>query len=79
MRVFQMVATDKKNSSFEPNTINDDFHAEISLGGPRTVCGIQLNGDDGVAPGSDEGGFVTCPQCAYIIEEIQGMKNWRKI
>ncbi len=78
MRVFQMVATNECHPHFDRSLIDELYHAYLGYAGPRTVCGIQLDGDDGVAPGPDEEGFVTCPQCACIIEEIQRMENWRK-
>jgi hypothetical protein len=74
--VFQIIATDKYHPSFETDIVNVDYHAEISTAGPRTVCGIQLDGEDGVAAGPTKAGPVTCPLCHSIIKEIKAMRKW---
>lgn len=75
--VFQMVATDKNHPAFEPGLINGDYHAAISGDSIRTICGIQLDGEDGVAAGPTKEGPVTCGICYSIIEEIKSIRNWK--
>ncbi len=73
--VVQLIITDADNRHFEPGLINGDWHASLSIDN-RTVCGIQLDGDDGYAGEAAEG-VVTCPICLVIIEEIKAMRNWK--
>lgn len=76
-KVIQIIATDRRNPYFEPQTVTDDWHAVSSIDAPRTVCGYQLEGDDGTGPGPEREGRVTCPTCRKIIEEIQAIEGWR--
>ncbi len=76
-RVFQMVITNKNEPFFERETVDGSFHVEISYAGPRTLCGIQLDGDDGIAAGPEIQGRVTCFGCLSIISEIKKLRKWR--
>lgn len=75
--VFQMIATNREHPRFEESIVNSDFHISTSSDEGRTLCGIQLDGDDGVAPGETIQGVVTCPSCYGTIEEIKAIKKWR--
>ncbi len=74
-QVFQMIATDENDPYFDASIVNGDYHAKISYAGPRTVCGFQLDGDDGVAGGKPIKGFITCSGCLSIVREIKSMRN----
>lgn len=74
--VFQFIATDAEHENFESELLNGDWHVGLSLDN-RTVCGIQLDGDDGYAAGPEKTGVVTCPICLCIIDEIKGIRNWK--
>jgi predicted Fe-S protein YdhL (DUF1289 family) len=73
MRVFQMIATDKNHEYFESALIDGAYHVAVQYAGPRTLCGIQLDGEDGVADGEVIEGKVTCRGCFLLIEEIKAM------
>lgn len=77
--VVKIVATDSKNKHFEEDVAdNKTWHAVTTVpDGPRTICGIQLEGDDGYGPGKDKEGKVTCQVCRSIIKDIQRIKKWR--
>lgn len=76
-KVVQIIATDEKHPHFEPGIINKNWHAVVCYGiGPRTVCGIQLEGEDGYIGGETQDRRVTCLQCRGIIREIQAIRNW---
>jgi hypothetical protein len=75
-KVFQIVASGEDSLRFADDLVNGDWHADLRLTN-TTVCGIQLDGDDGVTPGRSKEGEVTCLTCRSIIEEIQSIKNWR--
>lgn len=76
--VFQIIASDKDHPSFEPDLILADYHVEIGTAGARTVCGIQLEGEDGVTAGPIKVGPVTCPICRNIIKEIKAIRKWEE-
>jgi hypothetical protein len=73
MLVFQMIATDRDHLYFEEAMIDGTYHVEVSHAGPRTLCGIQLDGDDGVAGGQRIEGKVTCLGCLSVIRDIKAM------
>lgn len=75
-KVFQIIATSSEGLA-EEAVQNGTWHAAISSDAPRTVCGIQLEGDDGIASGPDKEGKVTCQTCRKLIDQIQSIKNWR--
>lgn len=76
--IVQIIATNKSDRNFEPQIVNDDWHGVISYGlGPRTVCGIQLEGDDGYTGGESKNGFITCHVCLGIVREIKAIQRWQ--
>ena len=76
--VFQIIAVDIEHPWFEPDLVENGFwHAAYSIDDPRTICGIQLVGEDGISAGPTKKGKVTCPTCRNIIAQIQSIKNWR--
>jgi hypothetical protein len=77
-RVFQIVATNQQDSHFEKDIVDSgEWHAGISYDAPRTICGIQLEGDDGYAQGPEKSGRVTCQTCRTIIEQVQRIRAWK--
>ncbi len=74
--VFQMVATNEAGGS-ESFVADGEWHAGISVDDPRTVCGIQCNGEDGYEPGPEKKGRVTCKVCRNILNQIQSIKGWK--
>jgi len=78
VRVFKFVPTeewvDRVNLS---ELINDDLHTSISYTESQTLCGIQLDAEDGIKPGECINGPVTCAICLSIIEEIKSIRKWR--
>lgn len=75
-KVIQMVATNPNDRHFAGDLVNDLWHLPIATAGPRTLCGIQLDGDDGVAGGDEKEGRVTCLVCQGTIREIKAIRNW---
>lgn len=75
--VLRLVATDRGNPGFDEHLIDGSWHATYIPDAWRTVCGVQLEGDDGIGPGSSKQGRVTCDQCRNILEQIQSIKSWR--
>lgn len=75
-RVFRMIATDRDHDYFEPSLIDGTYHVATIYGGPRTLCGIQLDGDDGVDGGEEVEGPVTCHGCLLLIREIKAIENY---
>jgi hypothetical protein len=76
--VVKIIATNESDRHFEPELLNSDWHGVVSYGlGPRTVCGIQLEGDDGYAGGESKRGFITCPACLGIVREIKAIQHWQ--
>lgn len=57
--------------------VNGLWHAVVSYPYPCTVCGQQLEGEDGCVTSEEVDGIVTCPVCARVIEEVQAIRNWR--
>lgn len=77
--VVQIVATDADHPYFDADlTCSEDWHAVTVAGDTyRTVCGVQLEGNDGYAPDNRKQGRVTCEMCRLILEDIQSIKRWR--
>ncbi len=78
-KVVQIVATNHLHKNFEASLVESgEWHAITSAtDAVRTVCGIQLEGDDGYSGGHTKEGKVTCHLCRNIIADIQSIKNWR--
>ena len=78
-KIVQIVATDPDNPNFEADLAEaGTWHAIATAGDAvRTVCGVQLEGDDGYGPGDDKEGKVTCQLCRSILADIQAIKGWR--
>lgn len=53
------------------------WHAIVSYPYPHTVCGVQLEGEDGVVSSPEVEGRVTCLVCQSIIVEIKSIRNWK--
>lgn len=76
--VFQIIATDKDHEWYDESLVESgEWHAGYSIDDPRTVCGIQLMGEDGIAPGPIKKGKVTCPVCIAVMTQIKAIKNWK--
>ena len=76
-KIVQMIATDPSHKHFEKDQVSELWHAVIGdADAIRTVCGIQLEGDDGASGGEEKEGRVTCLTCRRLIGEIQKIKNW---
>ena len=75
--VVQVIATDRNHPDFEEGIVNGDWHATLCVDAVRTVCGIQLEGDDGYGPSDSKQGKVTCPLCRSILGQVQNIKRWR--
>ena len=76
--VVKIITIDNNNRHFESHLVDGTWHAIISYGDAiRTVCGVQLEGDDGYGPGPEKQGAVTCQGCRAIIGEIQKIKGWK--
>lgn len=79
-KVFKIIQTEN-NREFElfgASLVTNDNHVALSYAGPRTVCGIQLDGDDGIASGDTFEGEITCISCYRIIVEIKSIRNWQR-
>lgn len=63
--------------SDEPGLVDEEWHAVTVYPYPHTVCGVQLEGEDGVMESESKQGKVTCHVCRAIIEEIQAIKKWQ--
>lgn len=74
-RVFQIIATNENDRHFEPQLINGEWHTAIQ--GDRSLCGIQLDGDDGYWLSEYREGVVTCPQCLFVIRGVKKIRNWQ--
>ena len=70
-KVIQIIESD------EDALVDGKWHAALIYPYPHTICGVQLEGEDGVVPSDEKDGKVTCTGCRTIIEEIQQIKNWR--
>ena len=55
----------------------DEWHAVVSYPYPRTVCGLQLEGEDGERHLPEVEGRVTCGTCLREIEQIKSIRNWK--
>lgn len=78
-KIVQIEATNPDDKHYEAQLVEaDEWHA-ITSAGPciRTVCGIQLEGDDGYHSGDERQGRVTCRTCRSILTDIQAIKRWR--
>ena len=75
-QVFQLIATDRNHRHFEEVLADDTWHVSLRRGDGRTLCGVQMDGEDGIGPGPCKNGPVTCPICRGTIEEIQAIKDW---
>ena len=77
--VFQIISTGEYTGVFFDSDLVESgyWHAGDSVDDPRTICGVQLVGEDGIAAGPTKEGKVTCPTCRKIIKQIQAIKNWR--
>ncbi|WP_166485931.1 hypothetical protein [Rhodoferax ferrireducens] len=60
--VFQIVATDASDKNFEPDAVERGYwHAATTAeDAPQKICGIQVEGEGGYAPGPSKHGRVTC-------------------
>lgn len=78
-KIVQIVATNADHADFEKELVDSgDWHAMMTAGDAcRTVCGVQLEGDDGYHSGPERKGRVTCQVCRAILEDIQSIKRWR--
>lgn len=77
-QVFQLIVISPGDPHLEGGLINEDWHAAISAAsGPRTICGIQLEGNDGIGPGLIREGKVTCRSCLDMIEQIKAIRRWQ--
>lgn len=56
------------------NLLNNDTHA---TSGERTLCGVQLDGDDGIKPLFFDC-HVTCEICIGIIKDVKKLRRWQK-
>lgn len=75
--VFQLITTDINNKWHEDALIDGTWHVDYSYDGTRrTLCGVQLDGDDGIGPGPSRKGRVTCILCRGVIQQIKAIKNW---
>lgn len=70
-KIFQIVESE------DDSLLNEWWHVAVSYPWAHTVCGVQLEGDDGVVAGKEKNGIATCPVCIGIIEEIKAIRNWR--
>ena len=75
-RVFQIIATDAEHEHFEPQILDSGWHSGIVHDDFRTVCGIQMAGEDGYCAGDEVEGRVTCPICRLIIGQIKKIRSW---
>lgn len=75
-RVFQLIKSKEDHKRFDPGLVNGDWHAPIAYTG-TTVCGVQLDGDEGIITGPAKNGVITCPGCLAIVSEIKAIRGWR--
>jgi hypothetical protein len=70
-KVIKIIATNENDKNFEAQLVNDEWHGFIEFPEMRTICGIQLQGDDGYAGSDEADGNITCGICTGIIEAIK--------
>lgn len=75
-KVIQIIPSGEINKHFEPDLIDGLWHVVVATAGPRTLCGIQLDGDDGIMGGEEQVGRVTCQTCRNLIKEVKAIRNW---
>lgn len=77
--VFQLVLSGERTlAPVDHDLVNvGHWHVGISTSHPITLCGIQLEGEDGITVGPEKEGRVTCPICRRVIEQVQSIKNWK--
>jgi hypothetical protein len=75
-QVFQFVATGEDVPHADLSMIDGSWHVAEPIES-RSLCGIQMDGDDGYAPGENKNGRVTCHHCRKIIETVQQIEDWR--
>lgn len=61
----------------ESNYVSDEWHLVCGYPYPRTACGIQLEGEDGVVTSPEATGYVTCGICQRVIEEMKSVRSWK--
>ena len=76
-RIIQIIATDENDRYFESALIDGAWHGIIFYPEPRTVCGVQLDGDDGIGATDAIEGKITCKICRGVVAEIQSIKKWK--
>ena len=59
------------------NDVSDEWHCVCSYPYPRTACGIQLEGEDGIVVSPEVSGYVTCGTCQRVIAEMKSVRNWK--
>lgn len=79
--VFQIVrnedASETEMRYFDESLVAESWHASVSVSHPMTLCGIQLEGEDGVMAGPSKSGRVTCAVCRAYLEQVQSIRNWK--
>lgn len=64
-------------SANDESYVSDSWHCVCSFPYPRTACGYQLEGEDGVVASPEVEGCVTCGTCQRVIEEMKSVRNWK--
>jgi len=64
-------------NAVDENYVNGAWHAVLAYPYPHTVCGIQLEGEDGVIASKEVDGVVTCNVCIGIISETKAIRKWK--
>ena len=72
-RVIQIIEAE----SVDENLVNGAWHSAVSYPYPHTVCGVQLEGEDGVKASPEIEGRVTCRVCISVITEIKALRKWK--
>jgi hypothetical protein len=70
-RIIQIIEAD------DSNYVSDEWHCVCAYPYPRTACGYQLEGEDGVVASPEIEGHVTCGTCQRVIEDMQSVRNWK--
>jgi len=70
-RVIQIIAAD------DDNYVSDKWHCVCGYPYPRTACGYQMEGEDGVVTSPEKEGVATCGTCQRIIQEIKAIRAWK--